>query len=42
MLTDTAIRNAKFKEKQFKLSDEKGMYVLVCDKTESTNTGGIW
>jgi len=29
MLTDTAIRNAKFRDKQFKLSDEKGMYVLV-------------
>jgi integrase len=29
MLTDTAIRNAKSREKQYKLSDEKGMYVLV-------------
>ncbi|BCL62318.1 integrase [Desulfomarina profundi] len=28
-LTDTAIRNAKPRSKQFKLSDEKGMYVLV-------------
>ena len=28
-LTDTAIRNAKSREKQYKLSDEKGMYVLV-------------
>ncbi len=28
-LTDTAIRNAKPRTKQFKLSDEKGMYVLV-------------
>lgn len=28
-LTDTAIRNAKPREKQYKLSDEKGMYVLV-------------
>ena len=29
MLTDTAIRNAKPKEKQYKLTDGKGMYVLV-------------
>lgn len=28
-LTDTAIRNAKAKEKQFKLSDGRGLYVLV-------------
>jgi integrase len=28
-LTDTAIRNAKPKNKQYKLSDEKGMYLLV-------------
>lgn len=28
-LTDTAIRNAKPQEKQYKLSDEKGMYVLI-------------
>jgi integrase len=28
-LTDTAIRNAKAKEKPFKLSDEKGLYLLV-------------
>jgi len=28
-LTDTAIRNAKPREKQYKLSDDKGMYVLV-------------
>ncbi len=28
-LTDTAIRNAKHREKQYKLSDEKGMYILV-------------
>ncbi len=28
-LTDTAIRNAKPREKQYKLSDEKGMYLLV-------------
>ena len=28
-LTDTAIRNAKPREKQYKLSDGKGMYVLV-------------
>ncbi|MBW2145354.1 MAG: integrase arm-type DNA-binding domain-containing protein [Deltaproteobacteria bacterium] len=28
-LTDTAIRNAKPKEKQYKLSDEKGLYLLV-------------
>jgi hypothetical protein len=28
-LTDTAIRNAKPKDKQYKLHDEKGMYLLV-------------
>ncbi len=28
-LTDTAIRNAKPKEKQYKLSDDKGLYLLV-------------
>lgn len=28
-LTDTAIRNAKTQEKQYKLTDEKGMYLLV-------------
>ena len=28
-LTDTTIRNAKPKEKQYKLTDGKGMYVLV-------------
>jgi len=28
-LTDTAIRNAKFQNKQYKLTDEKGMYLLV-------------
>ncbi len=28
-LTDTAIRNAKPKDKPYKLSDEKGMYLLV-------------
>jgi integrase len=28
-LTDTAIRNAKPKDKQYKLSDEKGLYLLV-------------
>ena len=28
-LTDTAIRNAKPKEKQYKLSDQKGLYLLV-------------
>jgi len=28
-LTDTAIRNAKPREKQYKLSDAKGMYILV-------------
>lgn len=28
-LTDTAIRNAKFQNKQFKMTDEKGMYLLV-------------
>lgn len=30
-LTDTAIRNAKPREKQYKLSDEKGLYLLVKD-----------
>jgi hypothetical protein len=29
MLTDTAIRNAKPKEKPYKLTDGKGMYLLV-------------
>jgi integrase len=28
-LTDTAIRNAKIQNKQYKLTDEKGMYLLV-------------
>ena len=28
-LTDTAIRNTKPKDKQYKLSDEKGLYLLV-------------
>ena len=28
-LTDTAIRNAKAKKKPYKLSDEKGLYLLV-------------
>ena len=28
-LTDTAIRNAKPKHRQYKLSDEKGLYLLV-------------
>lgn len=28
-LTDTAIRNAKPKDRQYKLTDEKGMYLLV-------------
>ena len=28
-LTDTAIRNAKPKEKPYKLSDEKDLYLLV-------------
>ena len=28
-LTDTAIRNAKPKKKQYKLSDEKGLYLLI-------------
>ena len=28
-LTDTAIRNAKAREKQYKLTDERGMYLLV-------------
>lgn len=29
LLTDTSIRNAKAKEKQYKISDEKGLYLLV-------------
>jgi len=28
-LTDTAIKKAKFENKQYKMSDEKGMYLLV-------------
>jgi hypothetical protein len=28
-LTDTVIRNAKPKDKQYKLSDERGLYLLV-------------
>ena len=28
-LTDTAIRNAKAKDKPYKLSDEKGLYLLI-------------
>ncbi len=28
-LTDTAVRNAKAKEKQWKLSDKKGLLVLI-------------
>ena len=28
-LTDTAIRNAKLREKQYKLYDEKGLYLLI-------------
>ncbi len=35
-LTDTKIRNAKPRDKPFKLSDEKGLYLLV------TRTGGKW
>ncbi|MCL2791395.1 MAG: Arm DNA-binding domain-containing protein [Desulfobulbus sp.] len=36
-LTDTAIKNTKPKEKDFKLSDEKGMFLLV------TRAGGkLW
>tara|TARA_R110002095_G_scaffold189182_1_gene166630 strand:- start:40 stop:291 length:252 start_codon:yes stop_codon:yes gene_type:complete len=31
-LTDTAARNAKAQDKQYKLSDEKGMYLLVNSK----------
>lgn len=30
-LTDTAIRNAKHQKKQYKLTDERGMYLLVND-----------
>jgi hypothetical protein len=29
MLTDTAVRNAKPKEKLYKLTDGKGLYLLV-------------
>ena len=29
MLTDTAVRNAKPKEKSYKLTDGKGLYLLV-------------
>ena len=29
MLTDTAVRNAKPKEKPYKLTDGKGLYLLV-------------
>lgn len=32
MLTDTAIRNAKAKEKPYKLSDKQGLYILVRKK----------
>jgi hypothetical protein len=36
-LTDTAIKNAKPKEKDYKLSDENGMHLLV------TKAGGkLW
>ena len=28
-LTDTAIRNAKAKDKPYRLSDEKGLYLLI-------------
>jgi len=28
-LTDTAIRNAKTKDKPYKMSDEKGLYLLI-------------
>ena len=36
-LTDTAVRSAKPLEKQFKLTDERGMYMLV------TPSGGkLW
>ena len=28
-LTDTVIRNAKPKDRQYKLSDERGLYLLV-------------
>jgi integrase len=35
-LSDTAIRNAKPQDKTFKLSDEKGLYLLV------TPSGGKW
>ena len=35
-LTDTTIRSAKFGEKPVKLSDEKGLYLLV------THSGGKW
>lgn len=35
-LTDTAIRNAKARDKQYKMADEKGLYLLV------TVNGGKW
>ncbi len=35
-LSDTAIRNAKAKEKPYKLADEKGMYLLIA------KTGKYW
>ena len=28
-LTDTAIRNAKFKDKPYKVADAQGLYLLV-------------
>lgn len=36
MLTDTAIKNAKPKEKQYKISDAQGLYLLV------SKTGKYW
>ena len=29
MLTDTSVKNAKTREKAYKLSDERGLYLLV-------------
>src|ERR1700733_16121880 len=36
-LTDTKIRNAKAREKAYKLADEKGLYLLI-----STNGSKYW
>ena len=36
MLTDTALRNAKPRERPYKLGDSRGLYLLV------TPSGGKW